>query len=360
MRAQRSVTSAAEVGRNIMATQDWSEGCQMYRLWGLLDFPEHVLDKLTIEVAKKLPGSLQECAQLEREVRESSNMGNIAQQKRRLDTSSAESSDNLAEADVQLAWGYVLRQLKQVGAQHVQWYLHDTSSSGITGHSGKVDYCMTADRLKAWPQVVALIELKKEIDSASLYGECIGQLSARTLDLFGEQPNRKHVVVIAGGSHSMEVLQFHRTYEVVRSGKQSFSLDATSAGFRWLIKALCSSLPSMGFIPEVLPFNKWTPGGHPIQKGLYCRADATTSAGLGLCCKVFQAEYDVGHQAVAVKIGASTKREVRELARHLAFCSCEMLCYTVFWHTGSAFVCFYVVPSAGWQHCCCLLASSLN
>lgn len=137
---------------------------------------------------KKLPGSLRECDQLERESRESSNMGNITQQKRRPDTSSAESSDDLAEADVQLAWGCVLRQLKQVGAQHLQWYLHDTSSSGVTGHSGKVDYCMTAGRLKAWPQVVALIELKKEIDSASLYGECIGQLSARTLDLFGEQP----------------------------------------------------------------------------------------------------------------------------------------------------------------------------
>lgn len=299
---------------------------------GLAGFPEHVLDKLTIEVVKKLPGSLKECARLESELRESSNMGNITQQKRRLDTSSAESSDNLAEADVQLAWGYVLRQLRQVGSQHAQWHLHDTSSSGLTGHSGKVDYCMTADRLKAWPQVVALVELKKEIDSASLYGECIGQLSARTIDLFDEQPNRKHVVVIAGGSHSLEVLQFKRTFEVVRSGKQLFSLDATSAGFRWLIKALCSSLPSMGFIPAMLPFNGRTPAGYPIQKGLCCRADTTTSAGLGLCCKVFQAEYDVGQHPVAVKIGASTKREVRELQDILLFwktCPCEMLCYTV-------------------------------
>lgn len=177
--------------------------------------------------------------------------------------------------DVQLAWGYVLRQLQHVGAQNVQWYLHDTSHSGITGHSGKVDYCVTADKLKAWPQVVALAEVKEEL-TFSLYTECIGQLSARTLDIFDQQPHRRHAVVIAGAQEFMEVLVFDKDCRIMRSGLQSFSLSAESSGLRWLAKALFSSLPSMVFIPELLPLDGFTPLGTPIRKGLCCRAAAPT------------------------------------------------------------------------------------
>ena len=243
---------------------------------------------------------------------DSSNNSN-KKQKRRLATLSAESTDTLVEDDVQLAWGYMLRQLQQVGARSVRWYLRDTSHTGITGHSGKVSYCMTADTLKAWPQVVALAEVKKELTS-SLYTECVGQLSARCLDLFDQQPHRKHAVVIAGSQESIEVLVFYKDFRVVRSGLEPFSLNTTSSGLRWLTKALFSSLPSMGFIPEILPCDGFTPLGTPVQKGLYCRASAPTSAGAGLTCKVFQAEYGVEQHPVAVKIGASAQREVRELA----------------------------------------------
>lgn len=193
MRAQRSFTSAAEVGRNIMDLDAWPKSCRPHELWNMLDASESTVEDLVNKVIRKLPASMQECAELEGDCRASSRNSSKIKQKRRLDTLSA-ASDTLAEEDVQLAWGYVLRQLQQVGAHYVQWYLHDTSHSGITGHSGKVDYCMTADTLKAWPQVVALAELKKELTS-SLYTECIGQLSARSVNLFDEQPHRKHAVM---------------------------------------------------------------------------------------------------------------------------------------------------------------------
>lgn len=144
----------------------------------------------------------------------------------------------------------------------------------------------------------------------------------------------------------MEVLVFYKDFCVVRSGLQSFSFKAESSGFRWLTKALFSSLPSMGFIPETLPYNGFTPLGSPIQKGLYCRADASASAGLGLSCKVFRAEFGPAQHPVAVKIGASAQREVRELpsckAVHVRFVSSRLArCYIV---GAKGLHCFCVVP----------------
>lgn len=92
-------------------------------------------------------------------------------------------------------WAYVLRQLKEVGGEHAQWHLIDTSQSGVTGHSGKVDFCFSAVHQKAWPQVVAMAELKKELQLESQHTECIGQLAARSVDIFAYQEKRNHVLL---------------------------------------------------------------------------------------------------------------------------------------------------------------------
>ena len=124
-------------------------------------------------------------------------------------------------------------------------------------------------------ETVALAEVKEEL-TFSLYTECIGQLSAHTRDIFDHQPHRRHAVVIAGAQESMEVLVFYKDFRIMRSGLQAFSLSAESSGLRWLARALFSSLPTMGSIPELLPFDGSTPVGTPIQKGLCCRAAAPT------------------------------------------------------------------------------------
>ncbi|DBA96437.1 TPA: hypothetical protein ACH3X1_015329 [Trebouxia sp. C0004] len=106
--------------------------------------------------------------QLETEERAKGEPGNRKRKKLHLTSQSADSSAAatasqthsvpLDDSPVQLVWGYKLRQLKRVGEEHAQWQLHDTSQSGITGPSGKVDFCFSAVQQKAWPQVVAMAQ----------------------------------------------------------------------------------------------------------------------------------------------------------------------------------------------------------
>lgn len=135
----------------------------------------------------RLPTSWLECEQLEIEARAKSKPSMI--RRRKIDVSSHPANPAaLQEGHVRLCWGYLLRQLEQVAAEHAQWHLHDTSASGITGHSGKVDYCFTADKQKAWAQMLTLAGLKKDLQLHSLYTECIGQLKSRSDDIRSASP----------------------------------------------------------------------------------------------------------------------------------------------------------------------------
>lgn len=130
---QLSVTSAAEVGKNTMESTNWPDSLRPHNLWNMLDASKlrgvmkfdifiantvlcFTIDGLSHQVMHKLCRTLQECAQLESVVRDSSKLNSSTKQKQRLDPWSAQSLDSLAEADAQLAWGYVLWQLQQVGA----------------------------------------------------------------------------------------------------------------------------------------------------------------------------------------------------------------------------------------------------
>lgn len=107
-------------------------------------------------VLEKLPNTIEECVQREALPEQSSGT-----KRKRLpanmsspsDTSSESSSSQppsraLTEAEVRKGLYHLLKQLQQAGKQHVEWHLHDTSKSGITGHGSKVDYCFMASSMK--------------------------------------------------------------------------------------------------------------------------------------------------------------------------------------------------------------------
>jgi len=51
-----------------------------------------------------------------------------------------------------------------------------------------VGFCFSAFQQKAWPQVVAMAELKKDLQIESQHTECIGQLSARSVNISSTSP----------------------------------------------------------------------------------------------------------------------------------------------------------------------------
>ncbi len=259
-RAERSITSAADVGRTVMSSSAWNKGSNRVMLYEKFDAPEDLVQDLIGKLVDSLPTSWLECKQLEIEARAKSNPDTVKKRKADLSPQQANSAA-LQESDVQLCWGYLLRQLQHAASEHAQWHLHDTSASGISGHSGKVDYCFTADKQKAWPQVVTLAQLKKDLQTHSFYTECIGQLTARSDNIFFSQPARKFLVAIAGGADQLEVLMFYRNHAILRSGPQPLSLERGSLGIRWLCKVLSSSPAAMGFVPELPPFMSNTPAG---------------------------------------------------------------------------------------------------
>ena len=263
VKAQRSVTAAAGIGKLIKSSSVWNVSNGSQQLYKMFDVEDSTILKLCKKLLRSLPHSWRECVALAIEQRAKSKPGN--KKRRNLDLTSqlADSSQSapLTKSQVQLAWGYILRQLKQVGEEHAHWHLLDTSQSGVTGHSGKVDFCVSAVQQKAWPQVVAMAELKKDLQTESQHTECIGQLTARSVNIFRSQPHRKHVMMIAGGLDRLEVLAFFRDESILRSGLQSWSFDEESRALRWLSKLVFSSLPAMGFVPELPPLINTTPQG---------------------------------------------------------------------------------------------------
>jgi len=271
VQAQRSITAAADIGKLLKSSSAWIDSNRSLKLYKMLDVEDSTVMLLIKKLLRSLPQSWGECIQLEIEERAKGEPGNRKRKKLDLTSQSAGSSAAatasqihsapLKESQVQLAWGYILRQLKQVGEEHAQWQLLDTSQSGITGHSGKVDFCFSAVQQKAWPQVVAMAELKKDLQTESQHTECIGQLTARSVNIFISQPHRKHVMMIAGGLDGLEVLAFFRDQSILRSGLQPWSFHPSSSGLRWLSKLVFSSLPAMGFVPELPPLINTTPKG---------------------------------------------------------------------------------------------------
>ena len=271
LQAQRSIIAAADVGKLLKASSAWINSNKPSKLYHMLDAEDSTVMSLVEKLLSSLPHSWEECIQLELEARAKSEPGNRKRKKLDLTSQLADSSAAatasqthsapLKESQVKLAWGYILRQLKQVGEEHAQWHLLDTSQSGITGHSGKVDFCFSAVQQKAWPQVVALAELKKDLQTESQHTECIGQLAARSVNIFINQPHHKHLMMIAGGLDGLEVLAFFRDQSILRSGLQSWAFHPSSGGLRWLCKLVFSTLSAMGFVPELPPLINTTPKG---------------------------------------------------------------------------------------------------
>lgn len=270
-RLMRSITTAGDIGKHIKEQPAWLDGLrQTEQLYSRLDAKEDHVTELMDAVLDRLPDTIEECAQLEALPEQSSRV-----KRKRSPANMSSSSDTLAEssssqlpsgalteAEVQKGWYHLLTQLQQAGKQHVKWHLHDTSKSGITGHGSKVDYCFMASSMKAWPQVVAMVELKKTLETESLHTECIGQLSARCEELFVNQPLRKFVIVIAGGADGLEVLTFFReSYTILRSGVLPLSFNGRSEGLRWLCKVSLSSFSALGFTPSIPPLTKDFPAG---------------------------------------------------------------------------------------------------
>ncbi len=237
----------------------------------MLDVKDSTVTALIKKLLRSIPHSWVECMQLEIEERAKAEPGNPKRKKLHLTSPSAGSSAAaiasqihsvpLDDSPVRLVWGYVLRQLQRVGEEHAQWQLLDTSQSGVTGHSGKGDFCFSAVQQKAWPQVVAMAELKQDLQTESQHTECIGRLSARSQNIFINQPHRKHVMMIAGGLDGLEIIAFFKDQSILCSGLQPWSLHPSCRGLRWLCKLLFSSLPAMGFMPELPPLINTTPKG---------------------------------------------------------------------------------------------------
>ena len=282
VQAQRSITAAADIGKLLKSSSVWINSNRSSKLYEMLDIEDSMVIELIEKLLRSLPHSWGQCMQLEIEERAKGELGNRKRKKLDVTSQSADSSATavssqihsapLKESQVQLAWGYILRQLKQVGEEYAQWQLLDTSQSGITGHSGKVDFCFSAVQQKAWPQVVAMAELKKDLQTESQHTECIGQLTARSVNIFISQPHRKHVMMIAGGLDGLEVLAFFRDQSRLRSGLQPWSFHPSSGGLRWLCKLVFSTLSSICFVPELPPLIKTTPKGMFEGKTCYGRA----------------------------------------------------------------------------------------
>ena len=155
LQADRSIISAGDVGRQLKSSSAWTSSPNVSKLYHMLDVKETTLKTLVDNTLRTLPGSWEACAQLETLARAEDNSSNKKRQKPSsadssvITTAHQTSSASLTESQVQLGWGYVLRQLQQVGGQYAQWHLQDTSVSGITGHSGKVDFCFFAAQHKA-------------------------------------------------------------------------------------------------------------------------------------------------------------------------------------------------------------------
>lgn len=320
---QRSITSANEVGKRVKSSPDWTDGNNSIKLYALLDAKESTVVTMCKALTRSIPHSWEECMQLEVKARAQAEADKSKKQKLDPTLQSAQCSAStnqpasaiLKEREVQLAWAYVLRQLKKVGGEHAQWHLIDTSQSGLTGHSGKVDFCFSAVHQKAWPQVVAMAELKKALQLESQHTECIGQLAARSVNIFAYQEKRNHVFMIAGGLDALEILAFFSDGAIQRSGIQPWSFDDQSPSLRWLCKLLLSTLPAMGFQPELPPLLDTTPQGMPIQNIVFLRAGAPTTSGSHHACKVFQAQYGVHQELVALKVGVAAEPEADMLAR---------------------------------------------
>lgn len=164
IRLERSITAANDIGKHVKSSPAWADGNNTAKLYAMLDAKESIIITMGNQLMDSVPHSWQECMQLEVEARAKAEARNRKKQKLDLTSQSRQCSTNanqapsapMKEREVQLAWAYVLRQLKLLGGEHARWHLLDTSQSGLTGHSGKVDFCFSAVQQKAWPQVVAM------------------------------------------------------------------------------------------------------------------------------------------------------------------------------------------------------------
>ena len=249
----RSTISASQLGREITQRPDWGADSTSQILRILRQQSQQVYSAAQALV-RQLPSSWTEMAHREIEERQRTLMSGT-RKRRRADAPSPAAD---SEGEFQLAMGFLLRQARQ---QQCQWYLHDTSASGLLGREGPVDYCfMASPDLTVPAQVIFIMELKKELSPLTAYHEVIGQLEDRCTLIFQHQPaQRSHIVAVGAGRDGVVVLVFPRPDSgrpILHSGNvKPFGspLSAGSEGLQLLLSVLLAPHDTHTFISVVPP-----------------------------------------------------------------------------------------------------------
>jgi hypothetical protein len=252
-RRMRSTISASQLGREITSRADWGKDSTT-EIFRILRHQSQQVYSAAQALMRKLPSSWAGMAHKEIEVRQRTLMSGT-RKRRRTDAPSPAAN---SEAEFQLAMGFLVRQARQ---QQCQWYLHDTSASGLLGREGAVDYCfMASPDLTVPAQVIFIMELKKNLSAQHDYHEVVGQLEDRCTLLFQHQPARRsHIVAVGAGRDGVVVLVFPRPDSgrpILHSGNvKPFGnpLSAESEGLQLLLSVLLAPHDTHTFISVVPP-----------------------------------------------------------------------------------------------------------
>jgi hypothetical protein len=249
----RSTISASQLGREITQRPDWAKDSTVEILRFLCHQSQQV-NNAAQALVRQLPSSWTEMAHKEIEERQRTLISGT-RKRRRADAPLPAAN---SEGEFQLAMGFLLRQARQ---QQCQWYLHDTSSSGLVGREAPVDYCfMASPDLTVPAQVIFVIELKKELSAQTAYHEVIGQLEDRCTLIFQHQPaQRSHIFAVGAGRDGVVVLRFPRPDSgrpILHSGNvKPFGnpLSAKSEGLQLLLSVLLAPHDTHSFVSVVPP-----------------------------------------------------------------------------------------------------------
>ena len=169
-------------------------------------------------------------------------------------------------------------------------------SAGFWHPRAQPDCSSLAGQLPTWPSVIFLWEWKLGSKPANVH-TMMGQQVERCNHVFAQQPERAMLPAVSITMDTFELLIFNRlpagAISVSRTGQLQFSVDASSAGFRMLVRVLATPKADLGFMSPDLP-NLPSLGAHQIKDiSLIQRGSAPE----GRSSYVFKAKFD-GKEAV--------------------------------------------------------------
>ena len=132
----------------------------------------------------------------------------------------------------------------------------DLSTQTRLGAISKYSYA--PDCKVAWTSLVLYAETKWNLNIKELYEEALGQISDRSQLLFGIQPHRKHVMSIALGPTSLEVVCLSRDPDqqrLRRSGLLPLSQSSTipSSAARMLLRLFFTPAHMLDYREPLFP-----------------------------------------------------------------------------------------------------------